>query len=257
MSFLGSLGTLPVLDFAIQKGRGAVASALGQTYTVYRLTNQSGSVISGQPLFPAFPARLRKATKVAIENTSFDLECFTATCDNEAIQKQDVLVENGYESDNGIWVFAQERPTRETIWVRAETLCFISRPYTASGSVAEQPASGVTVQTSWGGTSKPIEKYLILTNGLYSYSATATTGASVPVGIQPLNRVRDGRIPKVPTTQYRTHHLAYVPLLPGEQLNEQDRINAANGDRYEIMEVHTTDMVGLSGNVCIVEKLAT
>lgn len=257
MTFRPSAGTLPRFDRVIQRGRGVAASLLGQTYNVYRLTGSTdNSVISGTPALTNFPARIRKAPKLALENNTFDLETFAFTCDNTWLDKQDVLVEQGYENDAGIWVFAQERPTRETVCVRAETLCFISRPYTAAGAVAQQPSSGTSVSTSWGGTHKGIEKYLTLTGGIYSFSETASAGASVPCGIQPLNRVRDGSKPKVPTVQYRTHHLIYVPLLPGEQLNEQDRINASASDRYEVMEVHSTDMTGLSGYICIAEKLA-
>ena len=249
------------VDGKIQYGRGRAANVLGQTYTVYRLGPKSnGSILNGKPVYNKFQMRGEKSSKKALENATFDLLAFTFEVDNLKLERGDILVETGYKSDNGIWMFAQDRPTRESVFMRVETKCFISRPNTGAGSSAQQVAgSGVVVSRAWGATYKGIEEYLTLAGGVYTFKSPpdATMGATIPIGIQPLNRVRDGTIPKVPTKQYRTHHLVFVPLVIGEQLNEQDRINAATGDRYEIMEVHSTVEVGLSGYICIVEKLAT
>jgi hypothetical protein len=248
------------IDGKVQYGKGRAASVLGQTYNLWRLSDKSnGSVISGKPLFANVPLYLEKTSKSIVENQIFDLIAYEGVIDNRRLQKQDIFVETGYETDFGTYIFAQRRPVPpyKSIFMRAETYCFITRPYTAAGAVAQQPPSGVLVQPAYGGTTKGIEKYLTLNDGLYTFSEEAVAGASIPCGIQPLNRVRDGSIPNVATKQYRTHHLVYVPLIPGEQLNEQDRINASASDRYEIMEVHSTDETGLSGYICIVEKLAT
>ncbi|MDE2099949.1 MAG: hypothetical protein KGL39_22035 [Patescibacteria group bacterium] len=259
MSFLQWFGTMPIIDEATQIGRGVAAAIQGQPYEVYRRTSASnGSVISGTPLYTNYPVYFTgKAKKVEVENTAFDLLVFEGHVDATYLQKMDVFVETGYRNDGGIWIFAQSRPVEPSLFVRAETLAFISRPYTEAGSVAQQPSSGVQVNTGYGGTRIGIEKYLLLENGIYTFSADATTGASIPIGIQPLNRVRDGSIPKVPTKQYRTHHLIYIPMVKGEMLDVQDRINAANGDRYEIMESHSTAPTGLDGYITICEKLPT
>jgi hypothetical protein len=249
---------LGYIDGKVQRGRGKCARVLGQTYDVHRLTNSSnGSIIGTVPFIPDFQMYLTPAKKTIVENQKFDLLVFEGECDNRRLQLGDVLVETSYENDEGIWAFAQARPRQESLFVRCETICFISKPNTAAGAASQQPDSGVTVGKAWAGTSRSIEPFLKLVNGLYTFSKTVDAGpASIPCGIQPLNRVRDGTIPKLPTTQYRTHHLIYVPPIKGEQLNEQWRINASASDRYEIMSVHNTDMTGLIGSICIAEKLA-
>jgi hypothetical protein len=258
MTFLPWLGVMPEIDQAIDTGLGVVGAVVGQPYNVYRRTNSTNSsVISGSPLFTNFPANIRKSSKVAIENQTFDLLVFIANCDRRQLQEEDFLVTQGYLSDGGIFYLAQMRPMAETLFVRTETLSFITRPFTDAGAVSQQPEDEfAVVQTGYGATRIGIEKYLVLTSGMYSFSEEATSGASVPVGIQPLNRVRDGQLPKnSPTKQYRTHHLIFAPNLPGVVLEVQDRINANNGDRYEIMEVHSTGQVGFDGNVIIADRL--
>lgn len=260
-NFLPYKGTNVAIDQAIQRGRGAAASVLGQTYSVYRLSNQNGSVITGTPLYTEFPLRLiQAAQKVAIENTAFQLMVFEGIVDNRALVKGDILKETGYENDAAFWIFAQERPTGISVFVRAETTAYISRPYTLSGAVDEQPGSGdpfAKAMADYGGTHIEIEKPLVLASGMYTFSEVDTRGASVQVGIQPMNRIRNGSEPKVPTRQYRTHHLIYVPNTPGEAIEPQDRINASIGDRYEIMETHNTSPSGLTGNICIAERMPT
>jgi hypothetical protein len=256
------LGVMPKLNDVVQQLRGVEGAIIGQTYNVYRLTSASnGSVISGIPLYTNYPMYLKeKAMKVVVENDAFNLLVWEGKVDNIDIQLGDFFVEVGYGNDKGIWVYAQGRPMHPNIFVRAETRSFITRPYTLAGSVAEQPGPAdpdVVVQQAYGGTHIEIEKYLTLANGQYTFDPNATVGASVPVGIQALNRVRDGSIPKVPTKQYRTHHTIYAPLIPGEMLDLQDRINASAGDRYETMEVHSTGSTGLYGNIIIAERMPT
>jgi len=253
---------MPQIDDAIQQAQGAIGAVVGQTYDVFRMTNTtSGSILNGPALYTGFPLSPAKAQKKHIENTTFDLQVFVGTCDNRDLEIGDVLVETGYEAlENNIFIFAQRRPMGVSLFVRGEVKGFISRPNTGAGSSSQQtPGSGVVVDDAWGGTYKGIEEYLTLTNGVYTFQSPpdASTGATLPIGLQPLNRVRDGTIPKVPTIQYRTHHLAFVPMLNGEQLNEQDRINASSSDRYEIMEVYASADAGLDGGyILIVEKTA-
>lgn len=248
------------LDRKIQRARGkAAAKAGGQYYSVYRLISgvTSGSVVSGYPVYTNFRLRLDdKASKAEVENQTFDLLAYAAICDGDLLEKQDVLVESGYQSDGGTWIVAQQRPTRELIVVRAETTCFITRQGTDAGAAVQQPTEGAVYQPGYGGTRIGNEKYLVLSNGLYSFSTSATVGASVPCGLQPLNRVRDGKLPQgAPTRQPESHHLAYVPLLPGVTLEVDDIINADAGDRYKVMESHSTGLVGFSGYVAVVNRI--
>ena len=252
------LGTMPGIDEAIQAGLGVVGAVVGQPFNVYRLgASTSGSVISGSPLLTNYAANVRRiTTKVAIENTIFDILVYVANCDRTPLKLQDVLVTEGYESDGAIFTLAQMRPMAETLLVRTETSCFITRPGTDAGALAQQPTELVAVaKTGVAGTRISNEKYLVLASGMYSFSPTATVGASVQCGLQPLNRVRDGKLPQVPTKQPQSHHLAYVPLLPGTSLDVDDVINASNGDRYKVMESHTTGDVGFSGYIAIANRL--
>lgn len=247
------------IDGAIQEGRGAAAEVLGQTYDVRRLDDKTnGSISNNQPIFKNFPARLRRTTqKVAIENEIFSLLCFVALCDNSKIELMDQFREVGYGAmDQGIYVLAQKRPTRETLWMRAEWNCAITRPHPDGGRSDQQPTTGWSSIDGYGGIPKAHEEVLTLTNGLYAFSNdTALSPASVSCALQPLNRIRDGSSLGTPTDFYREHFLVFVPDLPGEQLNELDRINFPNSDRYEIAVIYTSDLTGLAGNILVVEKL--
>lgn len=249
---------LQQIDQAIQAGRGAAASVLGQTYTQYRLGSTSGSITSGAPVATNFPARIGKAQKKAVENQSFDLLIFEAICDNRTLDIGDLLVETGYGSDGGQFWVAQKRPTRETLWVRAESNCNVTRPMPTAGAASEQPASGPELVDGYAGLQKDTEQILTLQNGLYSFtSAQGATKAVIPAGLQPLNRIKDARDPGIPTALYREHFLIYLPLLPGAILNELDRISFSNmGDAYEIALMFTTEQTGLSGWILVAEKLA-
>lgn len=255
MSFLGPTA-LKQINSAIQQGRGAAASVLGQTYNVFRLgATTTNSVVFGTPAISGFQARIRRTTaKVAVENAFFELLVYTALCNNAPLELQDVLVETGYQNDGGVYTFAQARPTRETLWVRTELNCAITRPTPEGGAAAQMPASGAILASGYGGIPKANEDILTLTDGFYGFAASGTP-ASVYCGLQPLNRVKDGNSLGTPTDLYREHFLCYIPNLPGVLLSELDRINAPTMDRYEVVLVYSSDLTGLSGNICIVEKL--
>lgn len=257
--FITSFGTLEVLDQAIQIGRGAAAAVIGQTYGVYRLGNSTNvSVLAQNPIYTTFPARIRRiATKDAIEDAIFDLVCFEATCDNRSLQIGDTFVENGYGSlSSNIYTLVQFRPTRETLWIRCESNCAMTRPMPTAGQAAQLPSAGAVTVLGYGGYQKDTEQILTLVDGLYGYSDTpGLTPASIQIGIQQLNRIRDSREPKFPITAYREHFLAYIPPTPGEELNELDRINAGNGDRYQIASILQTADAGVAGWICIVERM--
>lgn len=249
------------LDGVIQRGRGVAANVLGQTYDAYRLGGTTNdAVISGTPAIAGFAARIFKAEKKAIENTTFALIVFEATCDNRKLELQDVFVETGYKNDGGVWTLAQMRPTRETLWVRTEGNCLITRPYPTAGNASNMPTSGNVFEGADGeysGTEKAEEQVLTLSAGLYAFTSAGSTPASVQCGLQPLSRIQDGTSLGTPTDLYRERYLAYVPMLPGEQLNELDRINFPNSDRYEVAMIYTSDLTGFSGYIAVVEKLGT
>jgi hypothetical protein len=255
--FFPSFGTMPLIDFAIQIGRGAAAGVIGQTYDIRRLDdNTNGAISNNPPIFTAYPARVRRTTsKAAIENITFDTLIFQATCDNRVLRDGDLLTQTGYENDGSIFTMAQARPTRETLWVRTEATCSITRPMPTAGAASQQPANGIVATQGYSGFAKSTEIPLTLQNGMYSFSSDPNaTQASVQVGIQPFNRIRDGNI-KLPTALYREHFMIWVPMLPGEILNELDRVRFQNMDAYEVALIFSTDTVGLSGHICIVERI--
>lgn len=264
MGFLPSTGDLATLDQAIQEGRGVAAAILGQTYAQYRLSSSTNNcVISGTPVASAFPARLRRTSaKAAIEGAIFDLACFQATCDNRTLVLdptsgvQDFFVENGYEAmPSDMFALAQIRPTRETLWMRVESFCQITRATPGAGNPDQYPDSGgVAIHGMQGVTGTPGDAILTLTGGAYSFESSGSP-ASIPCGLQPLNRVRDGKLLGTPTDQPRAHYLIYVPLFPGEQLQEYDRIKFPNGDSYEVLVIQP-GITGLVGYVTICEKRA-
>jgi hypothetical protein len=260
-SFYPSFGTLPLIDTAIQQGRGAAGAVLGQTYEVRRLDGTTnGSVSSNTPVYEAFPARVQRTLKkVQIENEVFTLLVFVAMCDNRPLQLQDLLTQTGYENDGSVFTFVQARPTRDTLWMRTEFNASITRPMPLAGQAGQQPiGAGVSSPDGYGGVAKDTEEVLTLVDGLYAFSSTpGASPAGIQVGLQPLNRIKDGRSLGTPTDFYREHFLIYAPEIPGEQLNELDVISFPNSDRYEIAEMFTSDLTGISGNIIIGEKMGT
>ncbi len=257
MSFFGPTD-IAQIDYAIQQGRGAAASVLGQTYDVRRLSSTTNNSISANtPVISGLQARVARTTSRAkIENQTFDLLVYTALCNNESLQLQDVCTQTGYGNDGSVFTVVQKRPTRDTLWIRTDENVFISRPFPGAGAASQQPLSGSAATPGYSGFTKATEEVLTLSNGLYSFESSGTTPASLYVGLQQLNKVSDARDPKIPTVLYRERFLIYVPLIPGEQLVELDRINFPNSDRYECASIFSSDLTGVSGNIVIAEKLS-
>ena len=219
-------------------------------------SNVNNAVISGTPVLGNFPARIRRTTsKVAIENEVFGILVFEAICNNSYLVNQDVIV-GARTGSTACYTFVQARPTRETLWVRTESTCSITRPSPKGGAAAQMPVSGALAAPGYGGIPKSTEMVMTLTNGLYNFSATGSTPASIQCGLQPLRKIKDGNSLGTPTDLYREEFLIYVPDLPGEMLSEMDRINFSNQDRYEVAVIFSTALTGLSGNICVVEKLS-
>lgn len=260
MSYLGPTA-LKQINRAIQTGRGAAASVLGQGYDVYRLSNQTGSLVQGNPLYVQFQCSLRRSNdRNAIENSAFELLVFEGLCNNMPLQLGDVLVENPayYEGTGSAYVVAQMRPRRETLLVRAEANISITYPNPGGGQAGQQPASGIVAQnpyTNYGGLTKANELMLVLNNGLYSWSTSGSL-AAVPAGLQPQNRVRSLHKPDFPTQVPETRFVVFLPLLNGVQILENCILNFPNGDRYLVLQPYTSSNVGLSGWILLTEKMA-
>jgi hypothetical protein len=265
---LPSSGSVKQIDFAIQSGRAAAASVIGQTYDIRRLdANTNGSISNNEPVLPAFPASIQRLPKTKAENEIFGLLAYKATCTNLVLAIGDLCTETGYGQDGGVFYVAQKRPLRETIWMRAESAINITRPQPTAGAVSQQPqpSQGWVVAESgtWSGIAKDTEEVLTLTNGLYSFSSDpAASPAVVYAGLQPRPIVKPGTEPKLPgvgklaTTLDIETFVIYLPLLPGEEVSEYDRIAFSQiGDRYEVHLVFTTADTGLAGYIIVATKL--
>jgi hypothetical protein len=257
------------LDSKVQYGRGKAAGVYGQTYDVYRITNQTGSYMDGPPVFSDFPMSPFKAKKGQTENQTFDLQIFDGTCDNTKLQLGDILVETGFEGEQGDrFVFAQRRPFRgRSLFVRCEANISVTRPQPKGGQAGQQPQSGGIRAPGYIGLTKRGEYGVKLARGNYYFTNQVVAQplanspfsglAAIPAALLQLNRIRDAALPKLPVTLFREHFVIYLPLLNGIQIQELDRLNLQNSDRYETASVYTSEMTGLVGYIAICEKLGT
>ena len=251
------------MDAAIQAARGGVSSLAGQPYDLYRLSSATqGCVVSGDPLASEFEVRLRRTTeRVAIEGEIFSLICYEGTCDNRTLQLQDAILETGFEAQtSGVYIFAQERPTRESLFMRAESFVQVVRPTPTAGNPEQQPTSGFAFIEGYGGIANSTDEILTLVNGVYSFQSSGSP-ASVPCGLWQLNRVHDGHALDVPTDQPRSNWLIYCPVLGsltdeelgGEQPQEYDIFKFGNGDSYMALTVAPL-ITGMTGYTILAEK---
>lgn len=247
------------IDRKIQRGRGKAAKKVGQTYDVRRLSRATNvSISSNPPVLTALPDLIGKTTsKAIIENETFALQVYIATCDNRKLRVGDLLTETGYQAQaNDIFTVAQIRPMKKTLLVRTEANCAITNPRPRAGQSSQQPDAGWTAQADYGGTDDAGEWLLELVGGLYGFTNTpGATPASVQCGIVPLNRIRDGSDLGTPTDLPRAHYVVYVPNLPGQPLDTYHRIKFPNGDKYEILSFVNSEDAGFHGYVCICEKV--
>lgn len=253
--------SLPKLDKKIQKGRGKAAKkAGGQTYMIRRLDSKTNvSVSANRPVLTHYYAKLKRtSSKELIENQTFELLTFVALCDNRRLNLLDQAYEFRYKAmPQGVYIVAQMRPPKPTIWVRAESNVTITRPRGTAGDPSQQPSSMNVpiVSPGWSGTAMQDEEVLTLTNGHYQFSSEpGATAATVACGLSPNARMRDGNALDVPTEQYREEFLIYLPILDGELLNELDNVNFGLSDSYQIGKIYTSDLTGLAGYILKVEK---
>lgn len=258
------------LDSKVQYGRGKAADVYGQVYNVYRLRTQNGSIFSAPPIFADFAISPEKAPKTKAENQTYDLQIFAGTCDNSLLKLGDVFREvNPQDPPGDQLVFAQRRRFKgQSLFIRCEATISVTRPAPRGGRIDQMPASGVVAAQGYFGVFKRGEFGMKLTNGEYYFASqllqpspganTAFQGlAGVPAALLQDKRIRDAVAPKIPVALFREHFVIYVPLLNGIQLQELDRLNFPNSDRYEIASFFTSETAGFSGYICICEKLGT
>lgn len=248
------------IDAAIQVGRGAAASVLGQAYLVYRLNAHSTGQLeqaSNQVTFPGgktlFPAYMeRTATLSDIEtNWMGNLPLFKGTCNALNLQVGDLLVETGYGADGGAFTFAFRRPaTSDAIFIQTPLPSMFSRS-------ENNPTKIDGGRVPYGGMIKPYELFLTLTNGVYTWSETGTP-AAVRIGLQSENKKGSQAPPpiRLPTDVQRQYWNVYAPNLPGVEFAENDLVTGGSGDRYAV-RLPQFQFVGLQGVQLLCERLLT
>lgn len=234
----------------IDLARGIAASIIGQLYDVYRLNaKSSGAIVSpGNLVVGNFPVKMTRNTQsLAFEQAKIYELVYVGLCDVGKLHLGDVLVEKGFRSDRGMFVLAQERPLKPYMFVRVE----INGAVTRQSAISAEPRLGLGPHQA---TTKAYESVAQLHNGMFAY-VQGGTPAQVPIGIQ-IDR-RMGQFPrgfKLPTMNKLEEVSAYVPLLPGLQIQPTDMLADANGNRYLVhaIQVYTT---GLEGYLIKAQKL--
>lgn len=236
----------------IQKLNGKAARRIGQHYNVYRLSNTSnGSVLnSGNRILTNFPIRMvLNMEGWIVEQTKIYDMVFEGLCDARNLQIGDICVE--MDGDGAMFAVADLRPMNPNVFIRVEQSGALSRPFGALPNGATQmPSLG---RVGFFGAGKSSEQICVLINGYYSLALSGNP-ATIPLGVQPYKRLGMMPDPKVPTSTHRNEVFAYVPNLPGVQIQPGDVISASNGDRYQVHTV-TPYTEGLQGYQLICESL--
>lgn len=239
------------MNAAIQAARGGVASQWGESYDVRRLDGSTNvSISNNSPVISGFKARIKRTTnKQYIEGQTFELLVYEFECNNLDLEQFDQLT--GTEAGGPVtYIFAGDRITRQSVFMRAEASVTITRPWPTALDDSQQPSSGGIALTdgAWSGTVAAHEKILTLTDGLYDFSTEPdVTPAVVACGLSMNARFSEGKTLDVPVEQYKDQFVCYLPNLNGEMLNELDRINFGSTERYEIAKIlqySTTDFAG-------------
>ncbi|MDB5093416.1 MAG: hypothetical protein JWO85_1517 [Candidatus Eremiobacteraeota bacterium] len=244
LQFLESFGVLPLIDAAVQTGRGVVGAVLGPSHAVYRLgpnTTGTGIISPGSQIAANFPAlfeRLTDRKEIEIESSVKAL-FFTCNADLTNFKPGDVFVQNAdsYRADRGVFTLVANRTVpRKPVFVSTPIFATFARPesnpqHIDSGRV---PQSVPTKEYEWP---------LTVTAGDYLFEQTGTP-VTVPVGMV-LGRLRD--MPRTDTAEgalyddtRRQTWDVFAPLLPGQPLIPRDILTGMNGDRYELAGVQSS-----------------
>lgn len=263
----GVSNALDGIEDGFQRMEGGFASSWGQTFQVFRLspTSPSQGLIYDTPVIPTYYARpKRMSSRNVLENGIFDLIAFDAEGDSLHMMTGDVIQEIGLGADASIYTYVQHRITRADIWMRTESLATITRPEPLGGRFDQQPLVGSTIAPRYIGENYNSQFPLTLNGGSYQFIEGGSP-TIVAVGLQDNSRVSDGSADgaagslatKLPLPQF----MAYVPLMPGVNLQLRDVLHVASPlgtappDHYEVQKFLSTGGAGLIGYVCICDKI--
>lgn len=258
------MSKLTKINNAINKGRGKAAAVYGQRYNVFRLSSASNvSVNAGTPVHADMNGSFSRYTaRNDIEQTMFELLIFSLVADGRQLELGDVLVEDtAYGGDGANYIVGSMRPLHQILAVRAEANVKLSRISSSAGDADNQPVSGSIAPDTYAGSTAEDELVCVLQNGTYSFVSQSTnpTPATIPCGLQPQSRKGLDHQPSMPTQVADAYFVAFMPLLPGIDVEETDVITVTttptSTDRYQVAQVFTTQDVGFAGWVLHLVKM--
>lgn len=255
----GLAGTQAIMD----AGRRLAANKVGQTFDVYRLNATStGSLVQPSNLvisgYRAFIGREEKQIETEA-NVIVKVPRFVFTSDSSVLQLGDVLVERGdafraeenKPYDGNMFTFAYFRPLKRLVMFQTPIYGQLSRARNNPNGID----SGLV---AYGAMSKPLEQYLTLNNGFYSWApyGSSLTPTVIPMGIIALRS--KGELPpppdRLPTDVKRQTWDVVHFLLPGVTIVESYIYTGASGDRY-FVQTPFVGYVGLVAQQNVAEKL--
>ena len=243
-------------DFAgiqqkIDTGKGKAAIRLGQPYTAYRITGAaSGDFPAGWiPVETNIPILRRRINERLIEtaleyagtlwyNLTADMSDFLLgdvfVCTDPAYSSGvsygpgATAIVGGSQYEIDAISFIWHTPINKAVGARIDRRCHVLRPLEAPDVAAD----GTLVWRQTNDRSTP----LVLTNGVYSFGAPASTGSWIPIGLSSTARPGHGDNfpPSIPGMVGFARYYGHMPPLPGYQPAEGDRIITEDGARYVI-----------------------
>lgn len=254
------MASVATIDNALRRGLGqGVKGGLATYFNVYRLKGLSGTPNAATSIVDPlnkvltnFPIRMVKnAMQQLVEQEPIYKLVYQGMCDTRQLKIGDVFIEVGPimtdVPDGRMFYLADVQPILPAMFVRAEISGSASRPHDASQTDEPLLGRGRAAQA----VSKGQEWLYILDNSLYDVQAVGTP-ATIPMGIQPYNRVGPAQEMKFPTGTRRGVHYLYLPLLPGLQIEPGDYVLDDNRNHYRIQTVQAFT-TGLQGYQLIAE----
>jgi hypothetical protein len=252
----------------MQLAGGYVGGLYGRPYTVYRMTsNANVSILSVTPAIDTYYALPNRITsRDMIENSTLELLVFEVDGDARLLQRGDLVVESGYESDQGMYAVAQLKPLQTPIWIRCDSFATLTRQV-GLATEAELPTSGSTALSGWDeadesdASAQTVAHVLTLVNGVYALAAPGdgVTPATIPIGIQPTSRAGMPHLVDLPTSNPRDRLAGYIPPLVGVDGNEfviqeNDELSITVGSDVYIVSLRYESSAGTVGSILLLEK---
>lgn len=254
------MSLLKLVDNQMRAALGQGVQAIADYYDVYRLNDSSsGQVIkTANKVISQMQARITfNVPKPLVDSVPLDMLMYSGMLDTRRLQIGDVLVHTGPNLPNNVdgprvFTLVDVRPLMAPLFMRTEIMGYMSRPH--GPEIGDEPLLGDGGDVT---TNKFQEAVYTLNDGLYSVSnEPGTIPAVIPLGFHQHRRVgeKQEEAKHMPTATPRATYYAYIPPLPGVQVQPGDVVADNIGNRFRILNVHTFT-TGLQGTQCIMESL--